>query len=53
VIIKLNSGYFGYELIGLIADSPYYSTNDAFTDLLNQRLWFIPKFLVNYMLGLV
>lgn len=26
VVNKLNKGYFGYEIVGLIMDSPYYDT---------------------------
>lgn len=32
-------------------DSPYYDTKQMFLDIASNQLWFIPKFLVNYIIS--
>ena len=53
IIQKLNSGQFGYEVIGAILDSPYYDTNQLFMGAVARRLWFLPSFLISYLLNTV
>lgn len=53
ILTKLNAGYFGYEVLGIIVDSPYSNTKEMFMDLVGRKLWFCPNIAIDYMLGIV
>ena len=53
ILSKLNTGYFGYEIIGIILDSPYSNTKEMFMDLVGRKLWFCPNIAIDYLLGVV
>lgn len=53
ILHLLNTGYFGYEIIGLVLDSPYHNARDMIMDAVAMRAWLIPRGIVGWALGIV
>ena len=49
----MNGGHFGYEIIGIVLDSPYYETKELFMGAVGRRLWFVPSAVIEYLLKVV
>lgn len=50
---RLSTGYFGYEVVGLILDSPYCDAREMVMDAVCGRVWFVPRAAVGYVVGVV